>query len=77
MDNPSEDLQRFLDVQTPKKMSQDAFAKLVGVTQPTVNKWLGNKALPSLKVALRIEQLTKIRIERWRAEWAPLRRRVA
>ncbi len=58
-------------------MSQEAFAHLVGVTQSTVNKWLAGRALPSLKAALAIERITKIRIERWRAEWAPLRRRVA
>lgn len=76
MNNPSQDLQRFLDGQSPK-MSQDAFGKSVGVTQPTVNKWLQGHARPSLRAALKIERMTKIPAEAWNSEWAALRRRVA
>lgn len=76
MGNPTKDLQRFLCATEPA-MTQQAFAELVGVTQPAVNKWLRGRATPSLKAALVIERITKIPFESWKAEWAALRRRVA
>jgi len=40
------------------KTSQAAFADLVGVKQPTVNRWLNTTARPTWGTALRIEQVT-------------------
>ena len=41
-----------------QKMTQQAFADLVGVTQPTVNRWLGGSR-PSWAVASIIATVTK------------------
>jgi DNA-binding XRE family transcriptional regulator len=40
------------------EMTQDAFAKSLGVSQPTVHRWLTRGARPSWETAARIEQMT-------------------
>ncbi|WP_081749873.1 helix-turn-helix transcriptional regulator [Roseivivax marinus] len=39
-------------------LTQDAFAQLVNVRQPTVHRWLHGTASPSWKTAAKIEKLT-------------------
>lgn len=40
------------------KMTQSAFAKIVGVKQPTVHRWLNNLGRPSWGKASEIERIT-------------------
>jgi len=40
------------------EISQKKLAEILNVSQPTVHKWLNNKAIPSGKRIIQIEKLT-------------------
>lgn len=50
------------------KVTEEAFAQLVGVTQPQVNKWRRGVSLPSVGTAAKIEQETRGLVSL--ADWA-------
>ncbi|WP_172976585.1 helix-turn-helix domain-containing protein [Roseivivax sp. THAF40] len=41
------------------EMTQGAFAQLIGVSQPTVHRWLHRKDTPTFKTAAKIERMTE------------------
>lgn len=41
-----------------KQISQKKLAELLKVSQPTIHKWLNNKAIPSGKMLVKIDSLT-------------------
>lgn len=62
MGNPSEALRSFMN-RTGR--NQLTLAKFLGVSQPTVSKWLKSKAVPPLRTAIRIERLTGVPAASW------------
>ena len=49
---------KLLQYLVQNEISQKKLAEILKVSQPTVNKWLNNKAVPSGKRIVEIERLT-------------------
>lgn len=48
-----------------RRITQEFFARELGVTAPAVNRWLRGKLTPSVASAALIEKLTKIPASAW------------
>ena len=49
---------KLLQYLVQNEISQKKLAEILQVSQPTVHKWLNNKAIPSGKRIIQIEKLT-------------------
>lgn len=49
---------KLLQYLVQNEISQKKLAEILKVSQPTVHKWLNNKAIPSGKRIIQIEKLT-------------------
>lgn len=63
---PSEFGARLAEIRTKKKLTQQALADLLGVTQVTIARYESGTVKPSWEIACRIADALKVKVDRLR-----------
>jgi DNA-binding transcriptional regulator YdaS (Cro superfamily) len=63
MPDAAERLKTFME--GPPRVTQEAFAAMVGASQVSVSAWLGRRKRPGIRYAPEIEKVTGIEVTAW------------